>query len=246
MIAKIKNKLKSFFSKRENKILVVAILIILIIVLVVAIVFKKDEDSKFALNGIYDVYPEDVRELYSNMVSVSCYGDLHLDITLGSGIVKVGNINKNNLLDYMFSNLDKNNKLTDQMDIDIFKNVSKNLFSGNVTLDNLINGYTYGEYKYIVKDDKVSREKKECISDKNYITHLYGYSYNVNELSIDVNIGYLDNGVLYDLSDNRLGEYTGEVKELQNLFKTNSFYRYNYVKDDGKYKLISVEWANRI
>ena len=84
------------------------------------------------------------------------------------------------------------------------------------------------------------------VSDKNYITHLYGYSYNVHELSIDVNIGYLDNGVLYDLADNRLGEYTGEVKELQDLFKTNSFYRYNYVKDDGMYKLISVEWMDRI
>ena len=45
MIAKIKNKFKSFFSKRENKILVVAILIILIIVLIVAIAFKKEDEK---------------------------------------------------------------------------------------------------------------------------------------------------------------------------------------------------------
>lgn len=244
MIDKLKNELRKFFSKKENKILAGAVLVILLIVIIVAIIFSK-KDNKFVLNGIYDVYPEDVRRLYSNMVSVSCYGDLHLDISLDSKAVSVENINKNNLLDYMFSNLDKNSKLKDNMEMKNFRNAARNLFNGNINFDDLINGYTYGEYRYIVKDNNISREKTECVSDNNYVTHLYGYSYNVNELSIDVNIGYLDNGVLYDLADNRLGEYDGDVAKLTDLFKVNSYYRYNYVKDNGVYKLKSVEWKNR-
>ena len=60
----MKDKLKKFFGKKENVILVSVIAIITVIVILVAIFNKRGWDRKFALNKIYDVYPEDVKRQY--------------------------------------------------------------------------------------------------------------------------------------------------------------------------------------
>lgn len=239
------DKIKKFFSKKNNLITSVIILVIIIIVIVVAIIFKNNHRRRFAINEIYNVYPEEVRELYSNIVSVSCHGDLYLDINLDNGKIDVSEMSSNNLIDYLFSHLDKQNLLTDQISISTINEYATKLFNMKSNFRNELNNYQYGDYLYQIKDNKLTREKKECVSDKQYLTHLYGYSYNINELSIDVNIGYLSDGILYDLADNRLGEYSGDVKELDNLFVENSYYRFNYVYVNKTYKLSSVEWNSR-
>lgn len=239
------NKAKNFLSKKNNLITTLIVLGIIVIVIIIAVIFSKNHKQRFALSEIYNVYPEEVRELYSNIVSVSCYGDLYLDITLDSGKIDVDKMNSNNLIDYLFSYLDKNNLLTDQISLNTINMNAVRLFHMEKKFENELNNYQYGDYLYKIKNDKIVREKKECSSDKQYLTHLYGYSYNTNELSMDVNIGYILDGVLYDLADNRLGEYNGDATKLDDLFVENSYYRFNYISDNGIYKLNSVEWNSR-
>lgn len=245
IFSKVVDFLKKFFSDKKNLVTTLIVLGIIIVVVVVAIIFDKDKNDRFALNEIYNVYPEEVRELYSNIVSVSCSGDLHLDITLDGGVVKADKINEKNLLDYLFSNLDKNNKLTDEFETKIISSTANSLFYTQRDLVSKVDNYQYDGYIYHVDGSKVTRTKDKCSSDRQYVSQLYGYSYDKNQLSMDVNIGYLSNGVLYDLADNRLGEYNNDVKELFNLFVGNSYYRFNYVLDGETYKLDNVEWNSK-
>ncbi|MBQ8218925.1 MAG: hypothetical protein IJZ79_04155 [Bacilli bacterium] len=245
IIFNIKEWLKKFFSSKRNIITVAAIALIIAIVIIVSILLKKDEEKKFSLNSIYDLHPEVVRELYSNVVEVSCSGDMHLDIQLDGGKVQTNTISKNNLIDYLFSHLDKKELLDKEFELSIINQKAKELFDGDINLESLINEYQYNNYIYSIKDDKVVREEKTCSSDVKYVSYLYGYSYNEKEASMDVNIGYLKGDTLYDLSDNKLGKYDGDATELRELFAKSSFYRYNYVKDGDLYKLSSVEWNNK-
>lgn len=239
------NKLKNFFSKKVNLVSTIIFVIILLIMIVVFLISIFRKDNKFALNPIYDVYPEEVRELYSNMVEVSCYGDLHLDISLDAGEFLLKDVKYNNLIDYMFSYLDKEEKLSDEFSVDVIKNATDRLFADEFDFTGYINDYIYGDYKYTIRNGLVTREKASCISNNNYISQLYGYSYNEQLLSVDVNIGYLKDNILYNLSNEELGKYDGKVESLDDLFITSSYYRYNYVLHDDGYKLKSVEWNVR-
>ena len=59
-------------------------------------------------------------------------------------------------------------------------------------------------------------------------------------------MGYLVGNTLYNLKDERLGTYDGDVSKLRDLFSTSPHYRYNYVMDNKVYKLTSVEFKSRI
>ncbi len=243
-LTKILSILKSFFSEKRN-IIITIIVAIIIIGLILIIVFHK-KDNRFALNEIYDIYPGEVRKLYSNIVEIPCTGDLHLDdITINAEQTSIDDINKNNLLDYLFSNIDKNEGLNDKMEISLIKKRQKELFNTNLDLTETINNYQYGEYLYTIEGNKVTRKAAECKNDIKYVTFLYGYSWNNNLLSMDVNISYLKDGILYDLADNKLGSYNGDVSKLFSLTKTTSYYKFNYVKKSGDFKLDSVRWMNR-
>lgn len=238
------NKLKNFFKNKQNIILVTGIFLCIIVVLITVIITNKNT-KKFSLNSIYDVYPEEVRKIYSNIVSVSCSGDLYLGIKIENGEVNIRDIDKTVLANYLFSYLDKNNKINNDLTIDVINNNSKKLFNGNIKFNDIMNGYSYNNYKYLIKDNSLVKEKNKCISDIKYISNLFGYSYNKKELSMDINIGYLKDGILYDLTDNELGKYDGDVKKLQELFKDSPYYRYNYIKDKDGFKLNSVKLNSR-
>ncbi len=244
---KFMDKIKNFLSKKKNLYMVLGIVVILLIVIIVAIVTKRDK-SGFALDTIYDVYPAEVRELYSNMVSVSCDGDLVLGISKDAGSIDITNIDQKVLLSYALSYLNKNKLIDKEFDKRVVDDAAARLFYGNVQLGKYIGGFTGNGYVYNVNenDDKVVREETECNSDKKYISDLFGYSYNKNELSIDVNMGYLVDDTLYDLDDNKLGKYDGNAASLRNLFSNSSHYRYTYVLERKIYKLKSVEWDSRI
>ena len=138
----MKDKLKKFFGKKENVILVSVIAIITVIVILVAVFNKKEWDRKFALNKIYDVYPEDVRKLYSNMVEVSCSGDLYLNISLDGDKVSVGALDKEVLMNYMFSYLDKNGKLN-EITMNMIRSTTKYLYDSEMDLTNSVNNYKF-------------------------------------------------------------------------------------------------------
>lgn len=165
---------KDFFKNRKNLVTLIIIVIAVLAVLLVAIFTKREYKQRFALNPIYDIHPEQVRELYMNMVSVSCVGDLHLDVELGAKAIDVKDMNMVNLLNYAFSNLDKSDKLSDNMEESIVKTVFSDLFYGKLDLTNIINNYQYGDYIYTLTDGVITREEKECISDINMYLNCMG------------------------------------------------------------------------
>ena len=234
----LKKKIKNVFNDKTNIILLIVALIIIIVCVVVKVIYSNR--SKYKLDEIYDLYPVEVRELYANKVDVSCYGGLNFDIKLGK--TEVDKISKKVLLDYMFSNIDKNTKLHNKMDISEIKKIEKSLFNKKIDLISSIKDYQYNNYVYNIKDGKLLRTKKECVSDIRYVTHLYGYFNDKNTLFMDVSIGYWKDGILYDFNDKNLGEYDGRISTLLELMKGNPYYRLYYKKSGGKYKLDSVEF----
>ena len=241
----MKDKIKSFFKGKNNIATVGIIALVVLLVILVAIFSRREHKDKFALNSIYDVYPEEVRNLYTNMVSVSCSGDLHVDVKLDEKATNVSDMNKKTLLAYMFSYLDKNEKLVDDMDVSVIEDATKELFDGDIDLKSEISNYQYGNYTYTLKDKVISRKKSECKSEVFYVSKLYGYSNSVTLLSVDVNMGYSKDGKLYNFADKSLGNYSGNVEDIGERLDGGSFYRYNFVKDGKIYKLASVEWLNR-
>ena len=239
MAFKLSKYIKKFFSNRVNTIIVLIVLVILAVAFIMSLI-NTNKRKEFFLNHIYDMYPQEVRDLYSNMVSVSCNGDLYFDIDINNEI-KVDKLNKNNLLDYLFSNLDKNDKLDDSFSKSLISKTQKELFMGKVDLLNEINDYQYGDYIYNVKGDKIIRKANKCESNNYYVSHLYGFSYDSNKLSMDINFGYVKDDVLYDLNNNRLGEYNGGAIKMFEVFNSSSYYRLNYIKNNNYLKLDSVE-----
>lgn len=246
----LKRIIKEFFSNKRNVIILSIVLVVVLISIFLLIILLKDgdgdSDEKLSLSTIYDVYPEEVRNLYANMINVSCSGDLHLDITLDAGVVSVRKMKDKNLLDYIFSYLEKNEKLADSFSIQVLEEAVNELLNENIDFSSKIKDYEYGGYVYDINNNVITRKFKECKSDKYYVSHLYGYSFNEKLLSVDINIGYLDDDILYDLADNKLGKYDGKIEKLGDLFGKNSYYRFNFVKVKDVYKLDSVEWNSRV
>ena len=256
-IKNILNKIKNLFSKfiafikkilsvKKNRIIAI-ILTFVILIIILVILFSNGKKDKFALDDYYEkFYPAEVRKVYSNLVKVSCGGDLKFDLDVDSGEKKVSELSKNNLLDYMFSYLDKNGELTDNIKDSVIKKTAKKLFNEDVDLLDSIKDYNYGGYTYTLNNGKITRKKHECdIINEKHVLHLYGFSSDKNNLYIDINVSYLKDGILYGYDGKQLGEYAEDVSKLPSLTEETSYYHMAYLRDKDDYRLVSVEWRNR-
>ena len=209
--------------------------------------FFKKKPNNYVLNEAYDIYPDEVREIYTNFVDVSCNGDIHFDIDIDKGEVSVADINDKDLLNYMFSYMDKKNLLADKIDNSVIRDVEKNLFNEQLNLLTKIKSFSYNGYTYNISVGNVKREKSECPSQEiSYVTHLYGYFWTDEKLSVDIVTGYLKDGILYSFDDKQLGKYDGDVTKLSDLMQPASYYRANYVRyGANKYKLSGIEWHHK-
>ena len=237
--------IKKLLSTKRNRIIAIVLLFIIFIAIMVSLFPQGKKKNKFALNELYEFAPSEVRNVYANLVQVSCGGDLKFDVNVGSG-KSVKELSKQNLLDYMFSYLDKNELLTDSMDDSVIKKTAKKLFNEDIDLLDAIKKYNYGDYTYNYDRGKITRVKHECEAvDKKHVLHLYGFNSDQNYLYVDINVAYLKDGILYDYNDKELGEYDEDVSKLQKLTGETSYYHITYVKENDNYKLVNVEWRNR-
>ena len=242
-----KNKSKRNKNKsNSNKNIFIAIIIFVAIIIIIFAMFNHNwnKKSEFELDEIYKVYPEDVQKLYTNFVQVSCSGDLHFNFS-DKEQLKLEDIDKKDLLSYMFSYMDKNSLLSDNIDVSVINDTEKLLFYGKLELSDYIKNYQYGEYVYDLNNGKIERKKQKCISDVTYISSLFGYTADTKVLSIDMNITYLKDGILYDIKNNELGKYDGKTSTFSELTEKIPYYRINYVKNNDKYKLDSINIMNR-
>jgi len=135
-------------KKTKNKrLFIIVIIIICIFSFIVFFAVNREENNNgFELDPIYDVMPKDVRNLYSNIVSIPCLGDLKLEFPQKQDKVEVSQISDVDLLNYLFSYLEKNGKLSDQINLDIIRNASEELFATDIDLISEINNFQYGDY----------------------------------------------------------------------------------------------------
>lgn len=247
-VKKIKQLINKLFklitSKKKNSIIIT--IIALLIIIIIIIVVNSRRTRSFALNEVYNFAPAEIRELYSNIVEVSCDGDLYFSDLADVNNIDVKNMNKQDLLNYVFSNLDKAELLSNEFASNLITTTANKLFLNDTKLLKEIKDYQYGDYIYNVKNSKIVRTKKECVSKNNYISNLYGYAWDKEKLSVDVNIGYLKEGILYDLDNKKMGAYDGNASKLFDLFDMNTYYRFNYVKDGNNIKLTSVELKRKV
>ena len=238
------NKVKGFFEGRLWLLILIAVIIVMAIVSIILSTGKKKD--KFALNEIYDYAPEEVRKVYSNFVSVGCIGDLNFDIKVDSGEQTLDKINKEVLLNYLFSYLDKNNMLDDKVTTSEIDKAERELFDTNLNLKDSVNEFNYNGYVYNLEAGKIKKEKKECPEvEKQYVLHLYGFYQDRNKLNIDINVSYLKGGMLYTVGDKELGKYDGDVSKLPKLTETTSYYRATFIIEGNNVKLHSIEHKNR-
>ena len=220
--------------------------IIILILLIVLIVVRNDKKDKLLYDQIQEVKLEDIENLYKNVSNISCVGGIFFDFEGGNGTYSIDKVSKIGLLNYLFSYLDKNNLLSDEMSKNFIDEKTRELFyDKELLLFNEINDFQYGDYVYTIDGNTVKRLKKKCVSDYTYVTRLFGHTNTDEEVSMDIDLGKLVDGILYDMNGKKLGAYSEDSIKLMELFSASPYYRYNYVKVNGVYKLKSIGLISR-
>ena len=253
ILTDIIEKIKKILSNKIYLIITIVVVVLLILAIVLFLLPNKSNSDKtsdkYILDKAYDVYPDEVRSVYSNFVDVSCDGDIHFNLDADGGSVDVTKLDNQDLLNYMFSYMEKNSLLTDEIKKNQIKEIERNLFDKKIDIVNKIKSFSYNGYTYNLSGNKVKRVANACSKvEKMYVTHLYGYYLDAekNTLSIDVMAGYLKDGILYTLDDKEMGKYDGDKQKLSTLMEIASYYRASYTRyDKGKYKLASIELKRR-
>ena len=127
-------------KSKKRIILFVGILIIIIIVIVLIIVFNnQDKEEKIEI-----VNYKDAEKLYQ---------------TSDNKCTDITDENDSLLLYLIFSNMDKDNKLSDNISYDEYENTAKTILKTD-DIPQTINNYLYDGYSYTLNNDEIIREKK--------------------------------------------------------------------------------------
>ena len=244
----MKNLIKKIFNNYKKIIIIIVIATVSIIL--ISLIWHRliilTDNSQYKNNSEDEIITLKIRKIYDNIENVSCSGAWYIEeITDEKNNITINELKNNELLDYIFSYLDKNNELSDNMNIKTILNVAKKLYAEDVTKIINIENYQYNDFIYNKVGKKIKRKASSCISPIKYVSQLYGYTQNEDILEIDINYGYTEDDKLYDLSGKLLGEYDDDDKITSNLLKSNYYYRYNYKLIKNEYKLSSIELVKK-
>ncbi len=79
-------------------------------------------------------------------------------------------------------------------------------------------------------------DKKENTSEKEYVSKLYGYTYDENNnLKMTVKEGYVQNNKVYNLEGKEIGDYNKDT--LNKVLDNGTLKTYDYSYEEGKYNL---------
>ena len=201
---------------KKKLILFIGILIIIIIIVVLIIIVLNNKDKE----KIEIVNYKDAEKLYQESNN-KC-----TDTT----------DEKDSLILYLiFSKLDKDNKLSDNISYDEYENTAKTILKTN-DIPKSINNYLYDGYSYTLEDNKITREKSEC--EEKYVSKIYGYSNDNNTLSLYISSGYVKDGKVYNLEGIEIGDY--DKNKINKILDSGTIKIYNYKNENGKYVLDSI------
>ena len=203
-------------KNKKKLILLVGILIILIIIGVLIIVFNnQNKEEKIEI-----VNYKDAENLYQ---------------TSDNKCTDITDENDSILLYLIFSELDKNNKLSDNISYDEYENTAKTILKTD-DIPKEINNYLYDGYSYTLNNDEITREKSEC--KEKYVSKIYGYSNDNNTLSLYISSGYVKEGKVYNLNGDEIGDYDKDT--INKTLDDGTIKIYNYKNENGNYILDNI------
>ena len=139
------------------------------------------------------------------------------------------------ILYLIFSELDKDNKLSDNISYDEYENTAKTILKTD-DIPHTINNYLYDGYSYTLEENKITREKTEC--EERYVSKIYGYSNNNDTLSLYISSGYVKEGKVYNLSGVEIGDYDKDT--INKTLDDGTIKIYNYKNENGNYILDNI------
>ena len=203
-------------KNKKKLILLIGILIIIIIVIVLIIVFNnQDKEEKIEI-----VNYKEAEKLYQ---------------TSDNKCTDITGENDSLILYLIFSELDKDNKLSDNISYKDYENTAKTILKTD-DIPHTINNYLYDGYSYTLEENKITREKTEC--EERYVSKIYGYSNNNDTLSLYISSGYVKDGKVYNLEGIEIGDY--DKNKINKILDSGTIKIYNYKNENGKYVLDSI------
>ena len=202
-------------NNKKKLILLVGILIIIIVIVLIIVFNNQDKEEKIEI-----VNYKEAENLYQESNN-KC-----TDIT---------SENDSLLLYLIFSKLDKDNKLSDNISYEEYENTAKTILKTD-DIPSSINSYLYDGHSYTLNNDEITREKSEC--EEGYVSKIYGYSNDNNTLSLYISSGYVKEGKVYNLNDVEIGDY--DKVTINKTLDSGTIKIYNYKNENGSYILNSI------
>ena len=202
-------------NNKKKLIIFIGILIIIIIVVLIIVLNNQDKEEKIKI-----VNYKEAEKLYQKSNN-KC-----TDIT---------DENDSLILYLIFSELDKKNKLTDNISYEKYENTAKTILKTD-DIPKEINNYLYDGYSYTLNNNEITREKTEC--EEKYVSKIYGYSKDNNTLSLYISSGYIKDGKVYNLEGIEIGDY--DKNKINKILDSGTIKIYNYKNENGKYILQNI------
>ena len=99
--------------------------------------------------------------------------------------------------------------------------------------ENIVVNYDEVETLY---DGLENEECKKNCDDKEYVSKLFGYSYDIDgNVQMNVMEGYTENNKVYNLEGKEIGDYSKDT--LNEVLDKGTLKTYNYERDGDSYKL---------
>ena len=202
-------------KNKKKLILLIGILIIIIVIVLIIVFNNQDKEEKIEI-----VNYKEAENLYQ---------------TSNNKCTDITDENDSLILYLIFSELDKDNKLSDNISYDDYENTAKKILKTD-DIPTVINNYLYDGYSYTLEENKITREKTECT--EKYVSKIYGYSNDNNTLSLYISSGYIKDGKVYNLEDIEIGDYDKDT--INKTLDDGTIKIYNYKNKNGSYILDSI------
>ena len=202
-------------NNKKKLIIFIGILIIIIIVVFIIVLNNQNKEEKIKI-----VNYKEAEKLYQ---------------TSDNKCTDITDENNSLILYLIFSKLDKDNKLSDNISYDEYENAAKTILKTD-DIPQTINNYLYDGYSYTLNNDEITREKTEC--EEKYVSKIYGYSNNNNTLSLYISSGYVKEGKVYNLNGDEIGDYDKDT--INKTLDSGTIKIYNYKNENGSYILDNI------
>ncbi len=208
---------------KHKKRIVLGVVIILFIIsfIMVWFVLSKKETVTY----------QDIKKLYASIASDSCtsFPVVHNQT--------IDQMSDETILFLIFNQMKQDRVLTNQMTREDYLKSAKKIVSEN-NIPKTFSSFSFDGYEYQMNEDTITRKKVSC-SLRQYVSKLYGYSSNDNQVEIDVRVGYIESENLYTLD----GKLIGKVEDhtLNTLLDEATLQTYTYVMEQNQYSLYRLE-----